>query len=422
MFRLKDKKIWIMIFVYGLLSILFHLFFMKVGGGDDGYFTTCLDNKTLSEFLVKRWNSWSSRLVIETVVVLILKQSLWLWKILDILCSVLVAYLLFGILFHKKEAGKAALFCGLLFILYDFREMDSAGYMTTTIFYWWVLAAAMIAFLPVYFHYNEEPVKPWMYALAIPCGIFAANQEQVAIIFVCTAVYMLGVYLWEKRKIPGYLYVLLVIGLISLAVVFLCPGNEVRKNSNIDFWFPEFANFNIIQKGLLGWYGLLRTLFEDMNWLFVGFSAILFVTAFKVCKKWYEKLIAAFPFLANLALGACLVISNFYDAGPVNKVVHAFDFDQPIVYYHGSLPLKLQLLVLAYTFVCFCVIYTMYCLWGRTRKFSHLLAVLLIGAASKVSMGMSPTVWASAERTSIFLLFGFIIIGTYCGKMIDKET
>ena len=64
-----------------------------------------------------------------------------------------------------------------------------------------------------------------------------------------------------------------------------------------------------MHKGLLGWYGLLRTLFENINWLFFAFTAIL--------------------------LGACIIISNFYDAGPVNKVVHAFDFDQPIVYYHG---------------------------------------------------------------------------------------
>lgn len=421
MFRIKDKKIWIMIAFYGLLSLLFHLFLMEVGGGDDGYFATCLENRTLPEFLIKRWNTWSSRLVIETVVVMVLKQSVWLWKILDILCSVLVAYLLFGVLFHKKEAGKAALICGFLFILYDFTEMDSAGYMTTTIFYWWVLAAGIIAFLPIFYHYRKESVKHWIYALAIPCGLFAANQEQVAVIFVCIGAYMIGVYLFEKRKIPGYLYVFLLLGLLSLAIVFLCPGNEVRKNSNIDFWFPNFTQFNIVQKGLLGWYGLLRTLFEDLNWLFVGFSAVLFAAALKKCAKWHEKLIAAIPLLSNLALGACLLVSNFYDAGPVNKVVHAFDFDQPIVYYHGSLPLKLQLLVSVYTLVCLCVIYIMYCLWGKTKEFSHLLTVLLIGSASKVSMGMSPTVWASSERTSIFLLFAFIIIGTHCGKLICQE-
>lgn len=410
-----------MIFLYGLCSIIFHAFFVNVGGGDDNYFMTCLNNRTLGEFYVKRWNTWSSRLVIETVVVMVLKQPLWLWKVLDVFASFVLAYLLFGILFHKKESGKAAIVCGIFLFLYDFREMDSAGYMTTTIFYWWVLAAAMIAFLPIYFHYNNEKVKTWIYALAVPCSIFAANQEQAAIIFVCLCMYMLGIYLFEKRKIPKYVVFLLLVGLISLAIVFLCPGNEVRKISNIDFWFPNYAEFNIVHKGLLGWYGLLRTLFENINWLFFAFTAILLGAVWKTSHKWYERWIAAVPFLANLALGACIIISNFYDAGPVNKVVHAFDFDQPIVYYHGFLPLKLCLLVLAYTFTCLCVVFAMYVLWGPTKKFSHLMAVLVIGAASKVSMGMSPTVWASSERTSIFLLFGFVIIAVSCAEIIFKK-
>ena len=118
--------------------------------------------------------------------------------------------------------------------LYDFREMDSAGYMTTTIFYWWVLAAAMIAFLPIYFHYNNEKVKTWIYALAVPCSIFAANQEQAAIIFVCLCMYMLGIYLFEKRKIPKYVVFLLLVGLISLAIVFLCSVYKVVHAFDFD--------------------------------------------------------------------------------------------------------------------------------------------------------------------------------------------
>lgn len=77
-----------MIFLYGLCSIIFHAFFVNVGGGDDNYFMTCLNNRTLGEFYVKRWNTWSSRLVIETVVVMVLKQPLWLWKVLDFFVSV----------------------------------------------------------------------------------------------------------------------------------------------------------------------------------------------------------------------------------------------------------------------------------------------------------------------------------------------
>lgn len=421
MFKIKEKRIWMLIAAYGILSAIFHIFFIETGLGDDNYFANCLNDITLIEYLTKRWNSWSSRLVIETVLVGVMKQPIWVWKCLDVFVSVLLAYCLFGLLFYKKEAGKLAYLAFFFLILYDFREMDSAGYATTTVFYWWGLAAAMIAFLPLYFHYLGEKVSFWMYIPAAVCAVFSANQEQMAIIFLCTAMYLIGVYCHEKRKVPTYLYLLLAISAACLCLVLVCPGNEVRKNANIDFWFPQFADFNLLQKGLLGWYGVLRTLFEDMNWLFFAFTAILLLAVWKKSHRWYEKMIAAVPFLANLALMMCLGISRFYDAGPVNKVVHAFDFDQPIVYYHGSLPNKLRILMLAYTFACICVVLPMFFLWGATKKFSHMLAILVIGTISKMSMGISPTVWASAERTSIFLLFAFIVIAVQCGQELLPE-
>lgn len=421
MFEIKDKKIWYLIFIYGLVTLIFHFAFLEVGGGDDIYFMTCLENKTLGEFLVKRWNKWSSRLVIETVVVLVLKQAVWVWKTIDVLVSILLAYLLFGILYHKKETSKAPLLCGLLFILYDFREMSSAGYMTTTIFYWWVLAAGMLAFLPIYFDYRGEQGRTWLWILGIPCALFAANQEQMAIILACGCIYMLGLYLYEKRKAPIYLYGVLLIALFCLLLVVICPGNAVRKTSNIEFWFPSYADFHLVQKGLLGWYGVLRSLFEDVNWLFFGFSIVLMTAVWKKSRNRLERMIAAVPALSNVALLACVGISHFYDAGPVNKVVHAFDFDQPIVYYQGALPTKLRLLMLVYTLVCLCVVVSLFILWGMTKKCSHRMAVLVIGTISKMSMGISPTVWASSERTSLFLWISLIIIGASCGEFIFRK-
>ncbi len=421
MLQIKDKKIWYTIFLYGLCSLLFHMFFMDLTMGDDPYYTEVLREITMNEFLIKRWTKWSSRLLMEIACAVLIPLPAWIWMILDVAASMILAYALLGMFYHKKEDARSIIFAGILLFLYDFRDMNTAGWMTTTIFYWWALVTGVVAFIPVYLDYKKEPVKLWVYVVAVLCSIYAANLEVVTIAFVCTSVYMLAVYWREGRKAPKYLYYLLVLGLIWVGIVLICPGNEVRKIANIDFWFPNYANFNLIQKGLLGWFALLKSLFQDIHWLFFGFSIVIMWAVFKKEKKWYEKLIAAVPFLSNLALGACLIIANFYDAGPVNKVVHAFDFDQPIVYYQGSLPMKLGLLMLAYTFVCVCVMYSMYVLWGATKKFSHMMAVLVIGTITKLSLGMSATVWASSERTTMILMFAFIIIGTFCGEEILKK-
>ena len=421
MLQIKDKKIWYVIVLYGLCSIVFHLYFMDLTMGDDPYYTEVLRDITMKEFLVKRWTKWSSRLLMEIACAWIIPLPAWIWMGLDVVASMVLAYALLGMFYHKKTAAYSIAFAGGLLFLYDFRDMNTAGWMTTTIFYWWALVTGFVAFIPIYLDYKKETVKPWMYVWAILCSIYAANLEVVTIAFVCTSIYMLTLYKWEGRKAPKYLYYLLTLGVTWVVIVLICPGNDVRKIANTEYWFPNYANFNLIQKGLLGWYALLRSLFEDIHWLFFGFSAMLLWAVLKKSTKWYDKLIGAVPLLANLALGACWMISRFYDAGPVNKVVHAYDFDQPIVYYQGSLPMKLKLLMLAYTFVCLCVMYSMYVLWGKTKKFSHMMAVLVIGTITKLSLGMSATVWASSERTSMILMFAFIIIGTYCGEEILKK-
>ena len=91
MIWLKDKRIWILLGFYGVLAILFHMCWLKLGGGDDYYFMTCLDDTSFGAFMVKRWYGWSSRLVIEGVLVLVLQQPILVWKVLDILVSVLIA-------------------------------------------------------------------------------------------------------------------------------------------------------------------------------------------------------------------------------------------------------------------------------------------------------------------------------------------
>lgn len=67
------------------------------------------------------------------------------------------------------------------------------------------------------------------------------------------------------------------------------------------------------------------------------------------------------------------------------------------------------------------LIFHMFFLWGATKQFCHLLMVLTIGTLSKMSMGISPTVWASSERTSIFLLFSLIFVGSQCDRILFEE-
>lgn len=425
---LKDKRTWILLSFYGSIAILFHLLWLKLGGGDDYYFITCLEDTDFFSFMEKRWYGWSSRLVIEGVLVLVLQQPILVWKVLNILVSLLIAWLLCGFFcrsYGKCGSGSGVPLTSLLLFLclllsYDFREMNSAGYMTTTINYWWPLAALLVAALPLYLWYQEGGCKKGFYILGTLAAIFAVNQEQVCAMALLACLYLFITDKLRGRRTNPYLYLLLTLSVFSAVCVVICPGNAARKASNIDFWFPAYAGFNLMQKVLLGWYSLLKTLYQDMNLPYFLLCAILFAAVWKKEKQFAARFIAAVPMLSNFGLLGVLLFGKYREYPWVHLILHVFDFDQPVVYYQGSLPHGIRLLLLVYTLCCVCVVLSLLLIWGKTKHFADALALLVIASASKVSMGLSPTVWASSERTSLFLDFGFLLLGMLAIREMDQ--
>ncbi len=418
MLDLKNKKVWAFILGYGILALLFHVFFLKLGGGDDYYFMTCLKDTGFPEFLAGRWKKWSSRIVIEGVLVLVLQCPIYVWRVLDILVSALIAALCAAFVFRRKEAtaGTVLLLFGFL-LSYDFREMSSAGFMTTTINYWWALAAAMLAALPLCWGTDATgKEKKALSVIGVPAAVFATNHEQICILFLCACIFLLVKGYVLRQKGNWYVFFLLALSLISVVSILICPGNLVRKLSNIEYWFPGYAGFHLLQKILLGWYSLLLTLYKDVNWTYFLFTAVLFLAVLFQKRKALQVVTAGIPLASNLGLLGITVVSKFREVHVFRQILHVFDFDQPIVYYQGALPGKIRLLLLFYTLCCLCVVLSFFFLWGKTETSADMLALLIIAAVSKVSMGLSPTVWASSERTSIFLNFGFIFLGMFCAQ------
>ena len=151
----KDRKIQCVLLIYGILVIAFHLFWLQLGEGDDSYYQACLAEDGILTILLERWNDWSSRSIIEGLLLLVVQLPSGVWVVLDILVSMLIAVLVVRFLFHREAehsvSASLAVFLLLLLLPYPFRELSSAGWITTTINYWWSLAALLIAFLPFTF-------------------------------------------------------------------------------------------------------------------------------------------------------------------------------------------------------------------------------------------------------------------------------
>ena len=109
-------------------GLLYHLL-MKPMGGDDVFFAEALRGSSLLEYLSHRYLHWTSRVVSEFILVLVIQAPL-LWRVIDFLMFASFP-LLFARLFDDSLLMR---WCGAAAVLlFPFHDMGTAGWITTTV-------------------------------------------------------------------------------------------------------------------------------------------------------------------------------------------------------------------------------------------------------------------------------------------------
>ena len=126
------------------IQIIYHLM-MREGPGTDAmwFFRNQLDAYSLKDYLAIRYYVWSSRIVIEAVLVYV-SRHLGLWKVLDIFAWMLFVILLAVAIPGEKRERINWLVVSLI-LIYPLKDLDTAGWIATTTNYIWPLALGMLA-------------------------------------------------------------------------------------------------------------------------------------------------------------------------------------------------------------------------------------------------------------------------------------
>lgn len=75
------RKEFLAIWIFALIQVIYHLIMREPEGSDAmWFFRHQLDAFSMKEYLVSRYETWSSRLLIEAVLVLV-SRNILLWKI-----------------------------------------------------------------------------------------------------------------------------------------------------------------------------------------------------------------------------------------------------------------------------------------------------------------------------------------------------
>lgn len=404
--------------------ILLHLT-ITYGTVDDSW---CLDNLVLDKngwsissflgmdlrsYFVYRYQTWSSRLVIEYVALMIISHRI-LWTAVNIAMVLLIARCI-SLFFPSGNIRKKNWMITCLMFIFPFQITGDTGWVATSMNYLWVLALGLYAMVSVYKAFQGIRMKWYEYLLCTIALFYAVNAEQMCAVLL--AVFLIStIYLLKTKKINIYIMFQTLICAGGMVLVLICPGNALRAASEIPKWFPDYTQLSFMQKTELGYSSSLYEFIMQPNLIFTIFSFLLLISIFLKQKNKILRTIAAIPFATSLIFG----LFGSY-ASTVFPWIAAVK-NAMTIYGTGATFASVQSLFpdVLLAMICLSVLFSIY--HAFDNKDTGLLAILivLLGFATRIMMGFSPTIWASGERTFTIMFFSFIICSVMLYNQIMK--
>lgn len=398
--RLAMLVVFILEFIIGCLVVGFTRY-------DGEYFIKKSQEMSLKEFTIMRYNTWSSRNIIEYLSCIILRWPTWLWALTNALINTLTIYLILK-LFVKKDEKKYVWITISFVLLYPMYEIASVGWGVGTINYTWVLAMLLLAIMPIKKMFNNEKVSKFMYIIYSLALIFACNQEQVCVVTFCIYLFFTIEHILSKpKKINKFLVFQLLITILSLIFIITCPGNYVRKNDEIRNYYIDYNSLGFFDKCTLGIISTMNSLVTGRNIVFLAFAIILVCCVFKNYNNKLYRIISLIPIISITVLGfgkeivlnAFPYLSIYMDAFEKTNLYLFTDSYLDIINY---IPIIVDLVILGSIILSLLLIF-------KNIKNNIAILTFTLGLISRVMMGFSPTVFASSDRTFLFFDFALII-------------
>ena len=360
-------------------------------------------------YSVWRYQGWTSRNIIELVLIIIAGCPRWVWHVTDILSVLLIIYCIDEMAeFEYTKPGMKYLLLSLLLLCYPLVVMRSAGWVATTLNYTWVLAAGLYLTLVVLrIDKGEKKVSKRTYFLAIISSLFALNQEQFCALFlgILLAAFIREYY--NGQKLSKELFPFLFIDLTELAYIFTCPGNHVRNSvgtgadAGLSMWTRLYEGICGLLKGMFGAGGFLLLFFLLA---FICYAAV-------IGKRSRFLQVGAFLSLGYLVLrvvSRAPVLKGMVQKLPLGFLLQADFRENYLTAIFGGAILTIIL------WMCLSLSY------GQERFF--LLWAAWAGAiATKVVLGFTTSIFESGERTSVFVWFTCLITLLFLVKKEEKN-
>jgi hypothetical protein len=437
--------------------------FTEANYSDDAWFSTMLDQYSILGFLNWRFHTWSSRVILEGILVVLAHNDFIVWRILDILVCLLLVWAISQIL--DMQDWHAPLWITLSLCLLPVGILCPAGWIATSTNYLWPLTAGMVSLVPLVrslrgdtaqVDTSNKQLRILKKIASLLMLVVAANQEQIAaVLFGVYLCHLIGWYVVKRREMTQQMNAIeyekkpqvypflpeLVILLASLAFIVLCPGNTSRNIQEMSSWFPEYPNYSMGERLLMGmldtvaYFGAGRAkqiilivfvgiLILVLDYKYLKWSKVRDIEPLKALMRWgFSAIFGEAVLLALVLLGfpvrhmieeGRLYHPSFYYDLMANRYLPQHD---QCLYQNWQIALELGLYGLAFL----AILGLLWAVADSEKEAVCMIVLTVLAMGSKAMLGFSPTVYASGYRTAFVGSVILLVLGLHLLQKLPKK-
>ena len=404
-----------------VIGLVYHVG-MKPMAGDDIFFRDATKDTTLWAYLTQRYLTWTSRVVSECVLVNVIQCPV-LWRIIDFLLFATLPLLLSGLF----GGGKTMNWCATAAILlYPFHDMGTAGWITTTVNYFWPVWGMFFVGVLLKKMLVHKKIGIMEGIAGVLVCLIASSHEQVAVIlfvvFVLYGIYMVigkhrkeslmqdsaGSDLADRKVIRGnrfYLAGMVLVNVATLISILLCPGNAGRNAVSIAD-LPIFETYGFGDKLYLGLLSIERVFIANCDAVFLTVTLVLAMLVYVKTDDYKKTLISELPVL--ILFGQTALRTAYPGLSGLFVMP-----EQITEWSWGALSTWLPMVYLAVTVAA--MLYALWIILGE-RPLEYIYALLMLGCGFGAGMilGFMATIYVSGERVYITLYFIMLFVTMFC--------
>lgn len=403
---------------YFILALLMLLVFAKrtVTPGDDEWFSAILNDAfdgNLMDYLQHRYTSWTGRIVIESIMVPMFGCNLWLWRVLNTMMTVVLAFGIYRLIPYKyvdeMTEGKRLLIksiiCISIFTIQKDVFLTAISWITGSFNYLWPVSCALIVMLPFKNALFKENFNKKWYIILVFATILGANMEQASLVILCFAL-LTNIYLIIRdKKVRLDLVIFNIFIAINTAILFLAPGNYARSENETITWFGQWDMISLPTKVMMGTNLFLEHMFRNEIILIAVLVSLINILIWKKYKDVLIRLLAAIPMIVVIIK----IVERVFEV--LNISTNLFIFKLLIVQNLNILNFdNIKLFLPTSILLCtLLIIPVMFLLIFDRIEMQYLSVILYLAAiCSSLSISISPTIYASGAR--VFFVTDILII------------